>query len=47
MALLLDPNSEPQTENEKADLAAIASLKESTSLELKVRSFFSIFLKNN
>ncbi|KNA13642.1 hypothetical protein SOVF_114810 isoform B [Spinacia oleracea] len=35
MALLLDPNSEPQTENEKADLAAIASLKESTSLELK------------
>uniref|UniRef100_A0A803M944 Cns1/TTC4 wheel domain-containing protein n=1 Tax=Chenopodium quinoa TaxID=63459 RepID=A0A803M944_CHEQI len=35
MALWLDSNSEPQTENEKADLAAIAALKVSTALELK------------
>lgn len=35
MALWLDSGSEPQTENEKADLAAITALKESTALELK------------
>ncbi|XP_057548964.1 uncharacterized protein LOC130827305 [Amaranthus tricolor] len=35
MALWLDSGSEPQTENEKADLDAIAAIKESTALELK------------
>ena len=41
MALWLDSGSEPQTENEKADLDAIAAIKESTALELKVFSYQS------
>ncbi|XP_062079501.1 uncharacterized protein LOC133783938 [Humulus lupulus] len=35
MALLMEPGSEPLTETEKADLDAIAALKESSSIELK------------
>jgi hypothetical protein len=36
MALLMEKGSEPLTENEKADLEAIAAIKESSALELKV-----------
>ncbi|WCJ38235.1 Tetratricopeptide repeat (TPR)-like superfamily protein [Euphorbia peplus] len=35
MALLMEPGSEPQTQNEIADLEAIAAIKESAALELK------------
>ncbi|KAK2401445.1 hypothetical protein P8452_08158 [Trifolium repens] len=35
MALLMEKGSEPLTENEKADLEAIAAIKESSALELK------------
>ncbi|KAL9228274.1 hypothetical protein vseg_003871 [Gypsophila vaccaria] len=35
MALWLDAGAEPQSEKEKADLAAISALKESTAFELK------------
>jgi len=36
MALWMEKGSEPLTENEKADLEAIAAIKESSALELKV-----------
>ncbi|KAM2990050.1 hypothetical protein FF2_003947 [Malus domestica] len=35
MALLMEKGSQPQTESEKADLDAIAALKESAAIELK------------
>ncbi|PQQ10321.1 tetratricopeptide repeat protein 4 homolog [Prunus yedoensis var. nudiflora] len=35
MALLMEKGSEPQTESERADLDAIAALKENTAIELK------------
>ncbi|KAI3944504.1 hypothetical protein MKW92_046968 [Papaver armeniacum] len=35
MALLMEPGAEPLTENEKADLDAIAAIKESSAFELK------------
>lgn len=38
MALWMEKGSRPQTEREAADLDAIAALKESAALELKVRS---------
>lgn len=38
MALWMEAGSEPTTESEKADLQAIAALKESAALELKVTS---------
>jgi hypothetical protein len=50
MALLMEKGSEPLTENEKADLEAIAAIKESSALELKVCmhnlqiTIFSFFL---
>lgn len=52
MALWMETGSEPQTESEKADLDAIAALKESTAFELKVLSFclsvaFSVYMKIN
>lgn len=40
MALLMDAGSEPLTESEKADLDAIAAIKESTAIELKVVFLF-------
>lgn len=36
MALWMEDGSNPLTENEKADLDAIAALKESSALEFKV-----------
>lgn len=36
MALWMDAGSEPKTESEIADLEAIAALKESAAIELKV-----------
>lgn len=39
MALWVETGSEPMTESEKADLDAIAALKESAAIELKVLSF--------
>lgn len=38
MALWMETGSEPMTESEKADLDAIAALKESAAFELKVLS---------
>lgn len=41
MALWMEKGAEPQTESERADLDAIAALKESAAIELKVLSFLS------
>lgn len=38
MALLMEPGSEPVTNDEIIDLEAIAALKESAAIELKVLS---------
>jgi hypothetical protein len=37
MALLMEPGSEPMTEEEKADFAAMESIREEAAVELKVR----------
>lgn len=45
MALWLEPGSEPETQREADDLAAINAIKVSAAVELKVLSFlFYIFL---
>lgn len=43
MALWLDSGAEALTDKEKADLDAIAAIKESTAFELKVFPFFLFF----
>ena len=46
MALWMDTESEPKTESEKADLDAIAALKESAAIELKVLISLCHFFKH-
>lgn len=43
MALWMDSGSEPKTNEEIFDLDAIAALKESTAMELKVPIPISVF----
>lgn len=40
MALWLEPGSEPETQMEADDLAAINAIKESAAIELKVSTLF-------
>lgn len=44
MALWLEPGSEPETQMEADDLAAINAIKESAAIELKVLLFSPVFL---
>lgn len=43
----MEKGSEPLTETEKADLDAIASLKESAAIELKVSLSFYVIVSIN
>jgi len=40
MALLMEPGADPVTDSERADLDAIAAIKESAAFEFKVCPFF-------